>query len=297
MKLKIDNLVIKSCKKYVYFGIVFTPGNNFRTAQKELYKKACKTLFTYLSVINVHTGAQISTVKKLFDTLVRPVLLYNSEIWGAFLRPKQLRSLRTFSNSLFDDNQNHESLQLKMAKIVLNIHKRANDLAVRGEIGMYPLSIEIYKNMIKYFCHLIELAEKGNQIISCRECLTLVNNGEKCWLTSVLYIFNLVGINPDMEQLHLLLNNNVLSSIADKLQNMFKEKFFSEIANSTKLILYSHVREEFREEKYIHEVKYYKYRSAITKFRISAHTFPVESEDGIKLHVRNTCVLCVFQMT
>ena len=39
-------------------------------------------------VINVHTGVQISTVKKLFDTLVRPVLLYNSKIWGAFLRTK-----------------------------------------------------------------------------------------------------------------------------------------------------------------------------------------------------------------
>ena len=57
-----------------------------------------------------------------------------------------------------------------------------------------------------------------------------------------------------MEQLHLLLNNNVLSSIVDKLQNMFEEKFFNEIANSTKLILYSHVNEEVREEKYIHEV-------------------------------------------
>ena len=182
-----------------------------------------------------------------------------------------------------------------MAKIALNIHKRANKLAVRGEIGMYPLSIEIYKNMIKYFYHLIELAEKGNQIISCgvNECLTLVNNRGKCWLTSVLYIFNLVGINPDMEQLHLLLNNSVPSSIIDKLQNMFKETFFNEIANSTKLILYSHVKEEFREEKYIHEVKYYKHRSAITKFRISAHTFPVESGRWDKTpREKRMCPLC-----
>ena len=108
------------------------------------------------------------------------------------------------------------------------------------------------------------------------EYLTLVNKGGKCWLTSVLYISNLVGIYPDMEQLHLISNGNVLS--ADK-QTMFrsKETFFNEIANSSKLILYNHVKEELREEKYIHEVKYYKYRSAITKFRISAHTFPVES--------------------
>ena len=156
--------------------------------------------------MQVPKSAQLKNCLKLW--YVRPVLLYNSEIWGAFLRPKQLRLLRTFSSSLFDDNQNHESLQLKMAKIALNVQKRANNLAVRGEIGMYSLSIEIYKNMFKYFFHLIEFAEKGNQIISfgMNECLTLVNKGEKCWLTSVLYIFNLVGINPDMEQLHSISN-------------------------------------------------------------------------------------------
>ena len=151
LKLKIGNLVIESCKKYVYLGIVFSPSSNFRTAQKEMYKNACKTLFTYFSVINVHAGTQISTVRKLSNTLVCPVLLYNSEIWGAFLRSKQLSLLRTFSNSLFDDNRNYDSLQLKMAKIALNVHKRLNNLAVRGEIGIYSLSIEIYKNMIKYF--------------------------------------------------------------------------------------------------------------------------------------------------
>ena len=99
--------------------------------------------------------------------------------------------------------------------------------------------------------------------------------------------------------MHLISNSNVLSSIVDKLQNMFEEKFFNEIANSSKLIPYNHVKKEFREEKYIYEVKHYKYRSAITKFRISAHTFPVELkvEDGIKLYVRNACALYVFQMT
>ena len=49
----------------------------------------------------------------------------------------------------------------------------------------------------------------------------------------------------------------------------------------------------FREEKYIHEVKYYKYRSAITKFRISAHTFPVESGRWDKTPCeKRMCPLC-----
>ena len=63
-----------------------------------------------------------------------------------------------------------------------------------------------------------------------------------------------------IEQLHSTSNSNVLSSIVDKLQNMFEEKFFNEIANSSKLFQDHHVKDEFREEKYIYEVKHYKYR-------------------------------------
>ena len=96
-------------------------------------------------MINVHAGAQISTVRELFDTLVRPVLLYNSEIWRTFLRPKQLRLLKTFSNSLFRNNENHGSLRLKMAKTALNLHMKLHNLAVRGEYGMHPMRIEINK--------------------------------------------------------------------------------------------------------------------------------------------------------
>ena len=70
-----------------------------------------------------------------------PILLYNSEIWGAFLKPKQLRNLESFKDNLFSDNLKHESLQLKMAKISLGVHKKASNMAVRGEIGMYPLYI------------------------------------------------------------------------------------------------------------------------------------------------------------
>ena len=76
---------------------------------------------------------------------------------------------------------------------------------------------------------------------------------------------------------------------------MFEEKFFNEIANTSKLILflYSHVKEEFRKEKYIHEVKYYKYRSAITNFRISAHTFAGESGRWDKTpREKRVCPLC-----
>ena len=47
--------------------------------------------------------------------------------------------------------------------------------------------------------------------------------------------------------------------------------------DSNKLQLYSNLKQSFEEEDYLSKVKFYKYRSAITKFRISAHSFPIET--------------------
>ena len=35
-------------------------------------------------------------------------------------------------------------LQLKSGKIILGVHKKAANVAVRGELGLLPINIEIY---------------------------------------------------------------------------------------------------------------------------------------------------------
>ena len=93
LKIRIGELMIEYCFQYTYLGTVFTPNNNFKKAQSELYKKACRAFFGYLKEVNIQAGAQISTIRKLFSTLVSPILLYNSEIWGAF-KKKTAEELR-----------------------------------------------------------------------------------------------------------------------------------------------------------------------------------------------------------
>ena len=98
VKLKMDDILIQSCSEYTYLGTIFTRGNSFKKAKIELYKKACRAFFGFLSAVNVQAGAQVSTVRKLFNSLVCPILLYNSEIWGAFLKSKQLKNLESFKD-------------------------------------------------------------------------------------------------------------------------------------------------------------------------------------------------------
>ena len=83
-----------------------------------------------------------------------------------------------------------------MTKIALGVHKKSNNMAARGELSLYPLNIDIYIRMIKYFLHLKDLVIKGNKVIEdgITECINLVMNRYECWLTAVLFIFKTVEI-------------------------------------------------------------------------------------------------------
>ena len=161
MSVRIGDLNIKSCSEYTYLGTLLTPaGTSFKKAQN--VKKARNSMFGYLKEINIFQGAQQKTMLKLFNTLVTPILTCNSEIWGTFMKANQLRNFDTFIKNLFDDKMPHEILQLKSGKIILGVHKKAANVAVRGELGLLPTNMEIYLKMIKYYLHIVDLVNNGN---------------------------------------------------------------------------------------------------------------------------------------
>ena len=52
------------------------------------------------------------------------------------------------------DKLSQEKLHLKFCKYILGVSSRATNLAVRGEIGPYPLLLQILANMFKYLMHV-----------------------------------------------------------------------------------------------------------------------------------------------
>ena len=81
LTLKMGNLTIKSCSEYNYLRTTFQPSNTFKKTRIELVKKARKSMFAFVKHVNIHNGAQPKTIMKLFNSLVTPILLYNSEIF------------------------------------------------------------------------------------------------------------------------------------------------------------------------------------------------------------------------
>ena len=85
-EFKLGNQPIQVTDSYVYLGITFRPSDSFSLAQKKLHNKTTRSLYSFLSEVNIYNDASVSTVLKLFDSLVSPILLYNCEIWGCFLK-------------------------------------------------------------------------------------------------------------------------------------------------------------------------------------------------------------------
>ena len=90
-----------------------------------MYQKSLKGFFSLKSKILDFDVMNNPLKFKLFDTLIRPILTYGSEIWVTDYKIKE--------NTL--DNLPFEKIQNRFCKYLLGVHKKASNFAARLEFG------------------------------------------------------------------------------------------------------------------------------------------------------------------
>ena len=125
----------------MYLGIKFNYNNKFSVAQKNLYDRASRAMFSLIRTcreLQLPADIQID----LFDKMIAPILLYGREIWG------------------FNSCELATKLQLRFYKIVFKLKKSTPNVMVFGEVGKYPLELNIRCRMLCYWYKLASLANK-----------------------------------------------------------------------------------------------------------------------------------------
>ena len=97
---------------------------------------------------------------------MKPIFLLSSEIWG---------------HESKEESSEVEKLFSKFCKNLLGVHKNTINLAIHGELGTYPLHIDIRIKMMKYYLYL---RDQNNKILpgTLTELQNMNNGRGSAWI-------------------------------------------------------------------------------------------------------------------
>ena len=197
---------------------------------------------------------------QLFDAFVGSILNFGCPIWG-FSKSKEL-----------------ERVQLKFSKQILGVRSNSSNAAIYGELGRFPLYIQRYILILKYW---LKLLHTDNVILK----RIYQNSLERCklgsknnWANKVKTLLDTFGFSD-----YWLYQNNIdetrfISIFKTRILDCFKQTWSSNIKNNRVLkSLYQCIKPNWGLENYIRILNTKQNRSALTKIRISSHNLRIES--------------------
>ena len=123
-------------KNFTYLGFCLSVAGQINDGLLDLHKRAQKAFYKLKNHLGDMFYENPNLTIKLFDSLVKPVLLYASDFWGCF----------EFASS---DKSHLEKLNTTLCKYLLGVKKQVSNVASKIEMGRFPLHIDAIRNCIK----------------------------------------------------------------------------------------------------------------------------------------------------
>ena len=286
---------------YKYLGILISANGNFVTASENLCVRGWKAFFKIKSALkDVDTFPRLKL--KLFDALIRPVICYNSEIWGVMNNIFNSKNISQFWDRV--TKLNVENFHLKFCKGLLGVHPNAVNAAVMGELGRLPMFLFIVKSTLKYLIHLNDVKDERPLLNAALEedkvlCLS------KSWYRKLEKLVSFFNFNLDgMPTVKCI--NKIHFNMKESYINYWRNLLGDVETEDGRLYLYRKIKTNFKMEPYLGQIGKFKLRRSVTAFRISAHKLEIETgryvrdlnAPGVRGHMPNIkredrfCTLC-----
>ena len=133
----INDNEIEIKKSHKYLGFLLDCNGNFNQTMNDLANKGKRALYSIYKLSTIEY-ISITTMLQVFETTIKPILLYGSEIWG-------------YQSKI--DNK-IERVQTMFGKHILGVHRKSTNAAVLGELGIRTLNIDMQINTLKFYDYL-----------------------------------------------------------------------------------------------------------------------------------------------
>ena len=143
-------------------------------------------------------------------------------------------------------------VQIKFAKALLGVNKQAVNLAVLGELGMYPISIHAFKSVIEFWLHIL----KSEDTLLYKDYETNRSLHDS-FATKIKILLNKLHFSHVWDNQSTFSNKRLLHTIYEKLTenfNMFwKARIFydSMTVNGNNLRTYRNLKEKYETDTYL----------------------------------------------
>ena len=135
-KWHLSNAEIKVESCYNYLGVILSSTLKWTKNVEALSGKALRAVAGIKRLYFRFKALPVDMVFKIFDTKIKPILLYGSEIWG------------------FQEYDAIEKVHVKICKMMLGVGRDVKNGVALGECGRYPILIDTQTRLMKYWCRL-----------------------------------------------------------------------------------------------------------------------------------------------
>ena len=140
---------LENVRTYKYLGLIVTPSGEIRSALVDLRSRALKAYMAMKSKLGACFRDHVADTVSLFESLVKPILLYGSDFWGCLKLP---------------NNNPVENLHMQFCRQVLGVQKYTTNYGVLLELGRVPLVLEARKLSLKNWDRIRK--KKGNVLVT-----------------------------------------------------------------------------------------------------------------------------------
>ena len=276
-KFVYNDVTLEIVKTYIYLGIQISTTGSFDGAIKLLGDKANKAL-ARLKRIFILKDTNLKFYLSLFDKVIVPILLYASEIWGAYTvipsKSSAQDNISGYCKTYF------ETFYMRFLKYCLGVHRKASNIAVYGELGKTPLSLKVMTRVCKNWLRIMNM-DQNSLLFNAYKChVEMSETNQSSWLKSVKDTLHAVGLQElwnDHEMYYGDFPSYIFKKqITEKFQNQWQQEIMRQTDDS-KLRTYKLFKNDLKFERYLEVIKNFDIRKNITRLRISAHNLYIET--------------------
>ena len=236
-------LIKCGCKKKMQVHVWFKLHAYSFASKKHIAEQGSKAIFSLLRKIKC-SQLPFDIQIDLFNKIVKPVLLYGSEIWR------------------FGNLDILERVQFKFYKYIFNLKTSTPSAMIYGELGILPLRIDIQCRMISFWARINEDVEENERKLSPMIYklvynLQNTNNFKSQWIDSLGNLICSLGFGGIWYSQSFKNKTWFVKACNQKLKDIFTQEWFALIEASSSSNIYQIIKTKFEQSSYISQLSPY----------------------------------------